>query len=110
MKTKKNTKVRRNKKGQFKKKNKLSLTKLILIAIVCFGIYKAIPVQEAHSKEVTFETVCVSKGDTLWSIATPYAEEFNKDVRDIIHTIRKDNNNMSANLEIGQEILVRTQF
>lgn len=111
MKTSKRTNVKGNKKRVLKKK-KLSIGKLLLIAIVCFAIYKNIPVNASSNevKEIECTTYTVCEGDTLWTIAQPYAEAANKDVRDIIYTIRKDNNNMSANLSIGQEIIIRAQF
>lgn len=107
---KRKTNVRRNSKGQFAKKKKLSLFKLFLIAILCLVIYNYMPVNEAHGEPVEFSTYYVTKGETLWSIASPYAEESNKDIRDVIAQIRKDNNNMSPELSIGQEIMVRSQY
>lgn len=50
----------------------------------------------------------VSKGETLWTIAKQQNFE-NKDLREIIHIIEKDNN-IDGHLTIGQELKLRSIY
>ncbi|MBR5586735.1 MAG: LysM peptidoglycan-binding domain-containing protein [Clostridia bacterium] len=50
-----------------------------------------------------FKTIVVSSGDTLWSIASEYADG---DVRDKIKDIKKFNGLKSDILEIGSRVKV----
>lgn len=61
-------------------------------------------------KEYNYKTIIVSEGDTLWSIAK-YVQENNdeyknKDIRDIVYTIKDINNLEYSNLSIGQELKI----
>lgn len=50
----------------------------------------------------------VSKGERLWSIAEKVSE--NRDIREVVYIIEKDNNLDSANLSIGQELKIRSEY
>lgn len=51
------------------------------------------------------ELVSVAPGDSLWSIASTYADD-NTDVREMIYRIKQLNNLSSADLLVGQTISV----
>ena len=57
---------------------------------------------------VTFETVTVMPGDTLWSIAAEVSPE--SDPRDVIGEITRLNMLQGGVLQIGQELSIPTQF
>lgn len=50
----------------------------------------------------------VSKEERLWSIAEKVSE--NRDIREVVYIIEKDNNLDSANLSIGQELKIRSEY
>ncbi len=105
--------VRKGKRKSMKVVNKAkfirSLIVLIFIIYIISLSVKALVIKYNQPEvEITYSTYYVSKGDTLWTIAENL--EHNGDIREVIHTIRKDNNNMSAQLEIGQEIQLRNIY
>lgn len=51
------------------------------------------------------DTVYIAPGDTLWSIADTYTGG-NGDVREMVYRIKKINNLPSADLTVGQAIVV----
>lgn len=57
---------------------------------------------------VSFETVTVVPGDTLWSIATTIAPE--ADPRDVIDEIRRLNLLQSGALSVGQELALPVAY
>lgn len=61
-------------------------------------------------KELEYEKLCVTSGDTLWNIAEELQSnnEYykDKDIRYIISDIKSINNLESSNLYIGQELNV----
>lgn len=58
--------------------------------------------------EGEYTTYTVSKGERLWNIAEKVSS--NKDVREVVYIIEKDNNLDSANLHIGQELKIRNEY
>ena len=61
-------------------------------------------------KETEYTTIRVSKGDTLWSIASDLqtSNDYykNKDIRYIVFDIKNTNNLESSNLHIHQELMI----
>ncbi len=61
-------------------------------------------------KELEYEKLCVTSGDTLWNIAEELQSNNdyykNKDIRYIISDVKSINNLESSNLYIGQELSV----
>ncbi|MFD5226898.1 LysM peptidoglycan-binding domain-containing protein [Microbacterium sp. NPDC058342] len=58
--------------------------------------------------EISFETVTVLPGDSLWSIATEVAPEV--DPRDVIDDIQRLNNLRSGSIQVGAEIAIPVQY
>ena len=61
-------------------------------------------------KEVEFKTICVSQGETLWSIAR-FNQENNsyykgKDIRFIINDLMEINNLENSNINANQELVI----
>lgn len=81
---------------------------LILGIILCIGLFIS-NISFSHT-EMTYKTLYVSNGDTLWSIAkeeknlNSYYE--NKDVRDIVNNIKEINKLSNCDLSVGQKLLV----
>lgn len=82
---------------------------IILIGIIiCISIF-AFNTSLSH-KESTYKTIYVANGDTLWSIAkteknsNPYYED--KDVRDIVNSIKIVNNLETSDLNLNQELII----
>ena len=84
----------------------------IILGFIIFGIififtHKSLSYNE--SAEI-FETIRISKGDTLWVIANNlqlrYSQYNNKDIREIIFQIKKANNLKNCNLQIGQKLKI----
>lgn len=79
---------------------------LILIAIVSLFICKSI---FSFNKE-NYKTIYVTNGETLWEIArneqqtNDYYKE--KDIREIVYSIKTINNLSDCNLHEGQELRV----
>ena len=73
---------------------------ILIIAVSCV-IYKAI--DKDKLVVAYYETYTVQTNDSLWSISKQY--NYGEDIRKFIYII-KDNNNVSANLQIGQELLI----
>lgn len=100
----------KSKKGKKIKINYFKLVRsLIILGIIIYfliaGTTKVIASLSKEDYNGDYTTYYVSKGETLWSIAKD--QNSNLDIRQIIYLIRQDNNNMSAELEIGQEIVLR---
>ena len=80
----------------------------ILIAIILF--FPKATLSHNEKEYISYETISVAKGDTLWSIANyqqknnPYYTE--KDIRDIISELKKVNQLTNTNLQVGQALKV----
>ena len=61
-------------------------------------------------KEISYKTIYVSSGDTLWGIAEEQQKNNiyyeGKDLRQIVNSIKSINNLSSSNLKIGQKLLI----
>ena len=99
-----------------KKKQKMMLRRLILKLVIfalfmsgtvtVFADYTSNDIPVNYDGE--YYTYSVSKGDRLWDIAEKSSE--NRDVREVVYIIEKDNNLNDANLHIGQELKLRNNY
>jgi len=85
--------AKRNRSGMF---TILALA-FIISTLMCTGA--------TASKIADTETLCVSRGDTLWDIATECNTQ-GKDVRNIMDDIMKLNNMKTAELHVGDILTV----
>ena len=94
-------------------KDKKKFIKSILTIIGVAIILNFIIINRVASfDELKYKTVSVTKGDTLWDIAS--SEQKNntyykgKDIRDIIASIKSNNNLKSSDLHVEQELKIPT--
>lgn len=93
-------------------KNKFIKSCSITVALIIFIIILFTNISFSHT-EVKYKEICISSGDTLWSIAK-FEQQNNKyfennDIRDIIYQIQKANNldNISV-LKVGEGLKIPT--
>ena len=84
----------------------------VLFSLILFG--GSVLLNSTYSCEkVDYKTVYVTKGETLWEIASeeqeknPYYKD--KDIRDIIYDIKEINDLKVSNLSVGQELKIPTK-
>ncbi|MBE6008791.1 MAG: LysM peptidoglycan-binding domain-containing protein [Lachnospiraceae bacterium] len=77
----------------------VTLCMVLSFATISFGK------TNAKQKEVYYELVDITKGDTLWTIAEEYNTEFG-DVREYIEVIKEFNNMSGDHIKSGDKILV----
>ncbi len=92
-----------------------NLSKFVRSLIVVIGIVIFISLitnKTLSHAEKEYKTICVDRGDTLWSIASIEAETNsyykNKDIRYIINDIMEENDLDSKTLSINQELQIPT--
>lgn len=87
-------------------KSRVRFTIFVILASVVINMIMFALVPEQTSADISkkTETVYVNSGDTLWNIASEYAE--NGDVREMVYRIKKANQLSNANLKVGQSIVV----
>jgi len=75
---------------------------VLFISIIIFASTLTI---NAYSKDIPqFKYINVKEGDTLWSIASDYAD--NREIRQVIYEISKANNIHNASIYPGDVIKV----
>lgn len=82
-----------------KKRFILVIMILIILVITLFSHCSAMP------KNNETESITISTGDTLWSIASEYKKP-GQDVREYIYELRKLNNLENCTIYQGQEIQI----
>ena len=94
-------------------KNKKKFIRAILIIIgITIGIVLFMTGKSFSSQEITYKTVAVTAGDTLWNIAESEQKHNNyyknNDIRDIILDIKNINNLGNSSLEVAQILEIPT--
>lgn len=83
---------------------------IILFGIIIYSLIGTV-VSLGSSKPEKYEggysTYYVSEGETLWSIAKK--QNYNMDIRQVIHLIEKDND-INSVLQLGQELNLREYY
>ena len=92
-----------------------NLSKFVRSLIVIIGIVifmSLITSKTLSHADVEYKTICVDRGDTLWSIASMEAQTNsyykNKDIRYIINDIMEVNSLNSKTLSVNQELQIPT--
>lgn len=82
---------------------------LIILGIILVTSLFISKVTYSHG-EKQYKTIFVSEGDTLWNIASLESKTNNyyknKDIRNIIKDIMKENNLSNSNININQELII----
>lgn len=79
----------------------------ILTLIAVIGAY-FIGTKEEAEYTGGFNTYTVIPGETLWSIAEDI--ESDKDIREVIHMIKKDNGMTDSNINAWQQLQLRENY
>lgn len=83
---------------------------ILLILGILFVLSLVISKSTLSYKEMEYKTIYVSEGDTLWNIAVSESKinEYykNKDIRDIISNIAKENNLNNSNIQVNQKLII----
>lgn len=96
-----NYKIRIRSKGRFC----LFITLFILLLVILASLIFPIWTKGLAMNYTTYLTVYVEEGDTLWHIASKTLPK-RTDIRDYIHEIYRLNNLETANLRIGQKLII----
>ncbi len=91
-------------------KKKFFRSMIILFLLIITSIFMITNKSFSHA-ESKYKTICISSGDTLWSIAREEKENNtyyeNKDIRNIIDDIKKVNHMTNSDLKTNQELKIR---
>lgn len=79
----------------------LSFLIIFIVMAAIFGI--AAELQTKY--EITYKTITIQQGETLWDIANEYVNP-NQDIRDYIYKIKELNNMNTSELYTGQELKI----
>ena len=78
----------------------------VMLLVISFSAGSLLGIFDASSKDtLSFTTVQVQPGDTLWNLARTYGSK-NADVRETIYRICKINDVSAETLQIGQYISI----
>lgn len=94
-----------------KKKTNIKIKNMVLLLFIIIGINSIFFNNNSYSKvEVNYKTELISLGDTLWSIAKRESQNNkyyqDKDIREIVHDLKRLNNLQASDLAVGQEIKI----
>jgi FOG: LysM repeat len=95
------------KKKYYLKNKKRFYAILFALVLVMFSSYLMVSANNGETHN-SYNTVCVSSGDTLWQIAQKYNP--NGDIRKLVKEIRKMNNLSSSVIYAGEELKVPVSF
>ena len=90
-------------------KNKFIKLPIILLGLL-FILILMFTTKASSNTEMTYKTVYVSQGDTLWDIAVketsinPYYKDY--DIRDVVQNIKECNELGNISLSIGEELKI----
>jgi hypothetical protein len=86
---------------KFKRFMFLSILSMSMLVFTFAATFKA------YSKDIPqFDMVTVQDGDTLWSIASNYADKSNTDIRELVFEISSENSIYNASIYPGDVIKV----
>ena len=80
---------------------------LIIILVISFvSVNLLVSVVISHGQDITqYAEHIVQKGETVWDIAKKYND--NKDIRDLVYSIAKDNNLNNFIIQPGETLYVQ---
>lgn len=77
---------------------------VLLISILVFASMTSL---NAYSKDIPrYNYLTVEEGDTLWSIASNYADSSNADIRELVYIISNENNIYNSSIFPGDVIKI----
>lgn len=79
----------------------------ISILFISILVFASMTTLNAYSKDIPqYNYITVENGDTLWSIASDYAEKDNTDIRELIYEISFENSIYNASIHPGDVIKI----
>ena len=90
---------------RIKSKLRFTIFMLIVLLFVMTLLGAAAPRNTVNTSKVTYRTVEIAAGDTLWSLAEKYAPSA-RQVRKYVYEIKDVNGLETSDLYVGQLILV----
>ena len=94
------------------KSKKKFIRAIVLIIGIAMGINIIISGKTLSHEELKYKSVAVISGDTLWEIAKAEQESNryykNKDIRDIVESIKQLNNLKTSSLSVDQILEIPT--
>lgn len=94
---------------RIKNKKKFIRGLLLIIAIISLFISKS-TLSFSEQNNINYKTIYVSNGETLWEIAENEQKSNNyyknKDIREIVYSIKNTNKLENSDLYEGQELLI----
>ena len=81
---------------------------IMITLCICAALYAGATMAFAEEPVYTYQTIRVTIGDTLWNIASHYAEP-GDDIHEVIFNICQWNNLQSKNLQPGQILKIRVK-
>lgn len=95
----------RQKSYRIKSKLRLALFISLVLILAAALLIQLIHIDLKLNSPVTMETIRVTDGDTLWSIAKTALPE-GRDIRDFIYELREVNQLAGANIIAGQQLMI----
>lgn len=86
----------------------VSIISVAMLVVACFLLTGTIRAQAA-STEASYKyytSICIRKGDTLWSIANTYMSDEYHDIHEYIQEVRELNHIEDSEIHYGQYITV----
>lgn len=85
--------------------NKFKRFMFLSILLISILVFASLATIKAYSKDIPqFDYINVKEGDTLWSIASDYAD--NNEIREIVYEISQANNIQGASIYPGDIIKI----
>lgn len=79
----------------------------ISILFISILVFASMATLNAYSKDIPqYNYITVEEGDTLWSIASNYADSSHTDIRELVYLISNENDIYNASIYPGDVIKV----
>lgn len=84
---------------------------ILIVFIICCILFNIKNIALSQAK-ITYNTITVCEGDTLWSIAKEQQQEnkyyANTDIREVVSNIKEINKLESSSLKVNQQLQIPT--
>ena len=84
------------------------MKRVLIVMCVAASLYTGVSMVFAEEPVYTYRTIKVTSGDTMWGIASAYAEP-GDDIHEVIFNICQWNNLKSKTLHPGQKLRIRVR-
>lgn len=86
----------------------VSIISVAMLVVICFLLSGTIRAQAASAEPSYkyYTSICIQKGDTLWSIANTYMSDEYSDIHEYIHEICELNHIEDSEIHYGQYLTI----